>query len=158
METENKGEERQMTVAILLVEPVWNLPLPILITCLQHGLKLDLRRALLSCFCGLSSLFVSFNLHPKRHAYRYPRATEGRILFTQVAFLSDPAGGRNTPNKYKITHVRSRKSASRQGTHWWAWSLLAPAEDRCWNTGKMTFWFSLCGRMLHLCCWYFRNI
>lgn len=57
---------------------------------------------MLSCFCGLSSLVVSFNLHPKRHACRYPRATKGSLLFTQVAFLSDPAGGRNAPNKYKI--------------------------------------------------------
>lgn len=64
MDRENRvraGDKNQVTVALLLANPVWNLPLFILITYLQRGLKLGLRQALLSCFCGVSSLSLKLS-------------------------------------------------------------------------------------------------
>lgn len=66
MDRENRvraGDKNQVTVALLLANPVWNLPLFILITYLQRGLKLGLRQALLSCFCGVSLKLSQRGMH-----------------------------------------------------------------------------------------------
>lgn len=91
------GGKKQMTVALLLANPVWNFPLFILITYLQRGLKLGLRQALLSCFCGVCSLSLKLSqrgLHLHSHG-------EGGISPRWV--LSDPLEGRNTLEKHIAT-------------------------------------------------------
>lgn len=88
------GDKKQMTVALLLANPVWNLGLFILITYLQHGLKLGLRQALLSCFCDVSSLSLQLSQRGMHLDIRREAGISHRWI------LSDPLGGRNTQEKY----------------------------------------------------------
>lgn len=98
-EKEGAGEKKQMTIALLLANPVWNLPLFMLITYLQHGLKLGLRQALLSCFCGVSALSLKLS---QTDMHLDSRGEVAGISHRWV--LSDPLGGRNTPKKHITAH------------------------------------------------------
>lgn len=88
------GDKKQMTVALLLANPVWNLALFIHTTYLEHGLKLGLRQALLSCFCGVSSLSLKLNQRGTHLDSHREAGISHRWL------LSDPLGGRNTQGKH----------------------------------------------------------
>lgn len=135
-----------MTIALLLANPVWNLPLFILITYLQQGLKLGLRQASLSCFCGVSGLSLKLSqtdMHLDSH---------GEVAgISHRWVLSDPLGGRNTPKKHIMELEEGLKPVSTCRS-----DLLNPRSDALGRSLFISFSWS--GKREHLCCWYFGSV